>query len=200
MIHFKDYKLFEDKQLALFIVKGDELAFEELFNRYRPQVYHVALQYLKCTELAKCTVQEVFFKIWKGRTSLTDINFIRAWIYQITKNHVLNKLKKALAEDSAKDYLSTKSTILDTSTLEHIDYKESFGLFQDALTHLPEQQRLVFELARFEKLTYEDISKKLNISPLTVKTHMARALRSLRLKMMSLGIDIPIVFFCIFFS
>jgi RNA polymerase sigma-70 factor (ECF subfamily) len=38
----------------------------------------------------------------------------------------------------------------------------------------------VYQLARNEGLQYDEIGKQLNISPLTVKTHMARALATIR--------------------
>jgi RNA polymerase sigma factor (sigma-70 family) len=53
-------------------------------------------------------------------------------------------------------------------------------LIQEAVDHLPAQQQLVFKLAKEEQLSYEAIGQQLQISPLTVKTHMQRALQSIR--------------------
>jgi RNA polymerase sigma factor (sigma-70 family) len=52
---------------------------------------------------------------------------------------------------------------------------------------LPDQQRRVFLLSRNEHLTYAQIGEKLDISSLTVKTHMSRALDSIRSFFMSRG-------------
>ena len=54
-------------------------------------------------------------------------------------------------------------------------------LYKKALDTLPSQQRTIYKLAKEEGLTYELIGKQLAISPLTVKTHMARALASIRM-------------------
>ena len=64
-------------------------------------------------------------------------------------------------------------------------------LLQKAIAHLPEQQQKVFTLARYEQLTYIEIGEHLDISPLTVKTHMSRALDSIK----NFFADYGIVFF-----
>jgi RNA polymerase sigma-70 factor (ECF subfamily) len=64
--------------------------------------------------------------------------------------------------------------------------------YQEALAGLSDQQRTVFLLAREEKLSYAEIGERLSLSPLTVKTHMARALDSFRRFMESKGIELGI--------
>lgn len=53
-------------------------------------------------------------------------------------------------------------------------------LLQQAIRELPEQEQKVFQLARFEQLTYIQIGEQMGLSPLTVKTHMSRALAHIR--------------------
>jgi RNA polymerase sigma-70 factor (ECF subfamily) len=52
-----------------------------------------------------------------------------------------------------------------------------------AIDQLPKQCRAIFCLSRFELLTYNEISERLNISVNTVKTQMNRALESLKKKL-----------------
>jgi RNA polymerase sigma-70 factor (ECF subfamily) len=53
-------------------------------------------------------------------------------------------------------------------------------LLREAIGTLPEKQKQVFELARHHNLSYLQIAEKLQISSLTVKTHMSRALQHIR--------------------
>jgi RNA polymerase sigma-70 factor (ECF subfamily) len=53
-------------------------------------------------------------------------------------------------------------------------------LLQAGIELLPPQQKLVYQLCHQEGLKYEEAAEKLNLSPLTVKTHMQHALRFLR--------------------
>ncbi|HEX2922048.1 MAG TPA: sigma factor-like helix-turn-helix DNA-binding protein, partial [Bacteroidales bacterium] len=48
---------------------------------------------------------------------------------------------------------------------------------------LPAQCRRVFQLSRFENLTYAEISEQLNISKKTIENHMGKALRIMREKL-----------------
>jgi len=49
-----------------------------------------------------------------------------------------------------------------------------------AINQLPLQQQRVYKLAKEQHLSYEAIAQELSLSPLTVKTHMARALDAIR--------------------
>ena len=53
-------------------------------------------------------------------------------------------------------------------------------LIQHAVGLLPSQQKQIFQMAKVEGLSHKDIAAQLKISHLTVKTHMAKALRTIR--------------------
>ncbi len=50
----------------------------------------------------------------------------------------------------------------------------------DAVGKLPEQQKKVYLLSKESGLSHDEIGKKLNISKLTVKKHLVRALKFIR--------------------
>jgi DNA-directed RNA polymerase specialized sigma24 family protein len=61
-----------------------------------------------------------------------------------------------------------------------------------AVQSLPTQQRRVFQLARQEQLSYSEIGKEMDLSPLTVKTHMSRALTHIKAYLKLKGIIISL--------
>jgi RNA polymerase sigma-70 factor (ECF subfamily) len=63
---------------------------------------------------------------------------------------------------------------------QDIHFKETRDLVNKAVELLPAQQRMVFTLSRNEGLDHNQIAEKLGISKLTVKSHMTRALQTLR--------------------
>lgn len=193
-VKLADYKKLEADDLIIHIQKGDEVAFQCFYDLYRPKIYQIALQYLKSNELAKEVVQEVFLKIWIGRAELNKISSIKPWLFKITKNNVLNKFKRLVIELRAKEYFSVHVNPFSSDTEEKIYDREYNSLLKKAINSLPEQQKKVFELARFEKLSYERIGQELGLSPLTVKTHMARALKNIRAKMNEYGVHLPVIF------
>jgi RNA polymerase sigma-70 factor (ECF subfamily) len=59
-------------------------------------------------------------------------------------------------------------------------YKDVTHRIQYLISQLPPQMRLVFQLNRYEGFSYEEIAGLLNISVNSVKTHMFRAMKSLK--------------------
>lgn len=190
-----NYKYLNNHELLIYVHKGDEQAFKYLYELFRPKIYSIAIQYLKSEELAKEVVQDVFLKIWLDRAELIQITSLEAWLYKVAKNNILNRLKRIGIEMKAKDYFSSHTALISYEMEYQLESKEYTSILQEVINALPEQQRKVFELARIQKLSYEKIGEQMNLSPLTVKTHMARALKAIRLKIHELGVDIPLFLF-----
>lgn len=190
-----NYKYLNNQELLIYVHKGDEQAFKYLYELFRPKIYSIAIQYLKSEELAKEVVQDVFLKIWLDRAELIQITSLEAWLYKVAKNNILNRLKRIGIEMKAKDYFSSHTALISYEMEYQLESKEYTSILQEVINALPEQQRKVFELARIQKLSYEKIGEQMNLSPLTVKTHMARALKAIRLKIHELGVDIPLFLF-----
>ena len=139
------------------------------------------LQSMPSPILAQEVVQDVFLKLWFNRKNLKTDQPVEAWLYTITKNNLLNRIKKIANEWRAikgASHLSEKFVDNIENNMQSVQYNE---LLQKAIAHLPEQQQKVFTLARYEQLTYIEIGEHLGISPLTVKTHMSRALDSIKI-------------------
>lgn len=187
---------YEEGKLIALLADDSEYAFQLLFDRHRNRIYQTAIRYLKSPVLAQEVVQDVFLKLWFERRNIRQDLPLEAWLFTIAKNNLLNRLKKLATEWKAlKDlkFLGIQSVNNTEDTLQDIQYKE---LLQKAIKTLPEQQRTVFLLARTEHLTYIQIAEKMAISPLTVKTHMSRALNSIKAYFVSSGeLFISVLFF-----
>ncbi len=167
------------RPLAL-IANDCQQTFETIFNRYRDPIYKTSLRYLKCTTLSQEVVQEVFLKLWLHRKTISTDTPIEGWLYTVAKNNILNRLKKIAIEYKVKRQIEATHTEADNSTEEHMQAVEEQVLLIKALNQLSDKQQTVYRLARDENYSYLEIAKHLDISPLTVKTHMARALNNLR--------------------
>jgi RNA polymerase sigma-70 factor (ECF subfamily) len=159
---------------------GSELAFAQIFDRYRPQVYRTARQFLKSTELAEEIVQEVFLKLWLKRETMDEVERLDAFLFTIARNLTLDALRKLSHEIVAKKHFSSEASYSE-NTIDHALQETQYAeLLEQAVALLPPQQKQVFHLAKVEGLSHEAIAEQLNISRLTVKAHMAKALQSIR--------------------
>lgn len=196
----QDSAKYEEFKLLTLLASDSEYAFQLIYDRHRNRIYQTAVQYLKSPILGQEVVQDVFLKLWFERKNINPDRPVEAWLFVVARNNILNRLRKIANEWRAVDHLTR---LLSTQQMPASDKAESddyLNLLSKAVSSLPEQQQRVFRMAREEKLTYLQISARLNISPLTVKTHMARALQHIRVVLKGHGVELPLAIFLILSS
>lgn len=171
-----------DTSLLTALANDDEQAFAALYHKYHQKLFYFVLNFTQSQQAAEDVLQEVFVKIWSERKQLTGITNFNAWIFRVTKNHVLNGLKRMAHETLILAEIARDMNPDAEDTYAILSYKDVHAVLKAGLTELPPQQKLVMELSRDEGLKYEEIGSRLNISPLTVKKHAAQALQYLREK------------------
>lgn len=172
-------KTYDESELLHQLKQGSEFAFTQIFNHYRSRIYTVALSYLKSSALAEEIVQDVFLKIWLKRTELEHILRFDAYLITMSKNLIFDRLKKIAYEVDAQTTLKEQDDFINDAEYR-IREHQCQQLVEEAMNLLPPQQKIIYHLARTEGLSHEQIAEKMQLSRLTVKTHMARALKFVR--------------------
>jgi RNA polymerase sigma-70 factor (family 1) len=175
-----DENKYEESKIISLLADDSEYAFQLIYDRYRNRIYKLAIQYLKSPVLAQEVVQDVFLKLWFERRNLKPGSPIEAWIFTVAKNNLLNKLKKVANEWKAVQNWKVTQSFIDNNLMEKMELDQCRQIIKAAIAGLPEQQRKVYQLVRQQNLSYLETAQLLNISPLTVKTHLSRALESLK--------------------
>jgi RNA polymerase sigma-70 factor (ECF subfamily) len=169
----------EDKELFQKLKLGDERAFQVIFRKYYPAMCSFAYQFLKDSELAEETVQDMFVKIWEKRELLTIETSVRHYLFRSIRNHCLNqiqheKIKQKYAgmvlENSAQE-INPEDFYIEVDLARRIE--QSIG-------SLPPKRQEIFRLSREQGLKYKEIAEVLNISVKTVEAQMGLALKHLR--------------------
>ena len=185
---------YEDAALLTLLSEDNEYAFQLLFDRYRNRVYKTAMLYVRSPALADDIVQDVFLKIWFQRRTLPQIESLESWIFILTRNLTINCLKKLAHEWKARSQWVHEQDQLQESAELRLQQSQFAGLLQQAIKELPGQQQKIYRMVREQQLSYESVAARLSISPLTVKTHMARALASMRSFMLRHGREFLFLF------
>lgn len=172
-------KPFNEKTVLQLLAQGSEYAFADLFDHYRGRIYSVAWRFVKSRELAEEIVQEVFLKIWIRREEMATILNFEAYLFTITRNHIFDGIKDIARETTAKSEFAHSSQHVHGTDYPLIE-KQYEELLDQAVNQLPPQQKQIFRLAKMEGLSHQAIADQLHISRLTVKTHMAKALQTIR--------------------
>jgi RNA polymerase sigma-70 factor (ECF subfamily) len=170
------------------IVKGSGDAFKRLFTAYCGILVHFAHRYVQDVQVAENLVQEVFVKIWGKRERLDPEANIKSYLFTAVKNEALKHLRHAkVVNKNAGDILHIQQDRQQSngagSPEKNLDDLELAKAVQEAVAELPEKTRLVFSMSKYDQLTYAQIAEILEISIKTVETHMGRALKFLRQKL-----------------
>jgi RNA polymerase sigma-70 factor (family 1) len=160
----------DEKAILQQIAKGDERAFRWLFNQYHHKLGSYIFKITKSHELAEEVVQDTFLKIWSNRDSLSTVANFDAYLYVISKNHALNCIKRIASERllTTEIGVATYDIQIEESDEDH----ERDLLIDEAINHLPPQQRIVYLLSRHERLKYSEIADRLSLSRETVKKYL----------------------------
>lgn len=158
---------------------GSHSAFEYLFREYNLRVYGFAYKFLHNHAEAENIVQSVFVKLWENRAILNENLSLKAYLFKITKNMILNLVKKQTSRDLFLNYISDNGE-QHYDIDKELNYNELFSIVEQSIQSLPERRKQIFILSRYEGLSYKKIARKLDISENTVDTQIRHALKFLR--------------------
>lgn len=173
----------DDDDLLNVFNSGSREAFEVIYDRYWQLLFRHANNMLRNEEEAKDVVQEVFTALWLKSDGNAIQPPLAAFLYAITRNRILNRLKHFKIEAKYLAYVETiiqNPSLLPDSRLREQDLARQI---EEGLKYLPPKMRQVFELSRKERKTHKEIARELNISDKTVKKQINNALRILKNKL-----------------
>ncbi len=152
--------------------------FERVFREMSPGLFRFALAYTMNADTAEDIVQDTFMRLWTMVPSLPDDTNISSYLYSSVKNSCLNYYKHLQVEDSNRTKLT--EALIYVGTLEYEDDSALFDKVQECLQKLPDQQRKVLEMKIFQNMSYKEIARELNVSEVTIHTHVKRAYKFIR--------------------
>ena len=170
------------------LINGDQSALEELFNYYYPRLYNFSKSFLKIEDGIDDVLQEVFIKIWQNRESIKKTDTFNSYVFTITKNLLLNELRRKLNDSKTKNEIQNRSLAEEYHQFEQIEFKELKEKLDFEIENLPENQKEIFILSRKEGLSHKEIAEKLKISTKTVEYHIRQSINILKNKIADFGI------------
>lgn len=177
---------------------GNESAFSRLFHLYRDKLYSFIFILSSSSQLAEDTVQEVFLKIWQKRADAINIREFDAYVFRMAHNHAVTALKRMARETHILDEIGHLSSDSE-DFMPVFEKKEAHFAVRRAINNLPEKQKQVFLLSRDYGLKQAEISRILNITVPTVKSHITQAMHAIKKQCKNLYPVIKIVL-VLFFS
>ncbi|WP_411275424.1 RNA polymerase sigma-70 factor [Daejeonella sp.] len=181
MFRLKQSGLINESDLICLLAQGNEQAFRKIFDCYSNKLFNYTFRITDNEELAEEIVMDTFLKIWINRADLVLINRFDAYLYTLVRNQAFNAIKRRAHEAAILKDLSLNKSEYQDCTEETVIYNDYKHLLHDAVNQLPPQQRLVYTLSRDQGLKYNEIANQLELSKNTVKTHLKKAVSTLRI-------------------
>lgn len=149
-----------------------------LYDRHAPVMLALGQRILGSRREAEDLLHDVFIEAWRrskdydpGRGS------VRAWLTMRMRSRALDRIRSA---GRAKVVLDDSGQTPDREAPDDPSTAPDQARVREAVASLPEDERIVLELGYFGGLTSSEIAKEIDIPVGTVKSRVARALRSLR--------------------
>jgi RNA polymerase sigma-70 factor (ECF subfamily) len=162
------------------IREGDMEAFRLLVEAHQSRIVGTISKMLGSEVEAEDLAQQVFIRVWRSAPRYKPTAKFTTWLFRITRNLVFNEMRrKRHFVDQADDLIEPaerKERGPDQVLLE----EELQTAIQDAISKLPEAQRLAIVLRRYEELPYEEIAKVMGTTVPAVKSILFRARAELR--------------------
>jgi RNA polymerase sigma-70 factor (ECF subfamily) len=163
------------------VAKGDQAAFQRLYEATRAKLYGVLLRILGKPEAADDVMQETYLKVWKtaGKFDPTIASPI-TWMVAIARNRAIDIVRQK-GDVSFEESPEAMNVAADAPPpLARREMTEELRRLLSCLGKLdPEKQRIVL-LAYYSGWSREQLAKKLDIPVNTIKTWLRRSLLEIR--------------------
>ncbi len=157
-----------------------ERDFESVYIEHFQPLFIYARKLTNSSELAKDIVSDVFYNLWKSNPDFSQIREIRSYLFIAVKNHAIRILTKNPHDFISLDHDEFIKKVDRTDPEEVLLEKELFLAIEKAVSGLPDQCRLIFEMAKNKQMSYQEIGRELGVSQSTIKTQVGRALNEIR--------------------
>lgn len=168
------------------MLKGQKDSFRFLVEKYQRMVYNTCWRILKNQNDAEDVSQEVFLEVFRSVRHLKDEHDLAGWIFKIAYNKSLNlyrkNSRKLISGNSKEKEISDSEPLMVSSEMPDtcMESKEAMEILFRAIDCLPEAQKNVLLLHKFEGSSHKEICSLMNLSLASVESLIYRSKRNLR--------------------
>ena len=160
---------------------GETRSLSELYDRYTPLLYPVALRILRSAVDAEDAVQDAWLQVWKRSTSYDPRRgTVAAWLITVVRTRALDRYRSMASRSRAESKVDPEPVTPPEDPTKSAVHVQLSARVREALAKLTPQQRECIEIAYFEGLSQSEIAERLKIPLGTVKSWTRQGLMRLR--------------------
>ena len=161
--------------------KNMEQGFRLLISKYQERLYNHIRRMVNEHQDANDVIQNTFIKVFKNIAKFEGNAQLYTWLYRIATNETITFLnkKKRKSTTSIDDSELDMANRLSADT--YFDGDEAQAKLEEALTTLPDKQKLVFNMRYYDEMPYQAISDVLGTSVGALKASYHHAVKKIEL-------------------
>ena len=160
---------------------GEARALAELYDRYTPLLYSMALRILKTPADAEDAVQDAWVQIWKRAANYdSKRGSVAAWILTVSRTRALDRLRSMTSRGRAESRVDPEPLARPVDPPASTALGQLSERVRKVLGELAPRQRQVLEVAYFEGLSQSEIAQRLGEPLGTVKSWTRQGLMQMR--------------------
>ncbi|WP_462222843.1 RNA polymerase sigma-70 factor [Ferruginibacter sp.] len=158
----------------------DVASYKKLFFHFFQPLKSFSYSITKSKETAEEVVSDIYIEIWARRKQLQEIEDLKMYLYISVRNASLRRLKQTQKTSVLSlDDLEVEFASNDPDAENNIITNELAEKIERAIESLPQQCKIIFKLAKQDKLKYKEIAQLLNISVKTIDNQLSTALKKI---------------------
>jgi RNA polymerase sigma-70 factor (ECF subfamily) len=169
-------------ELLTLVARGDQVAFETVYDRVAPAVFGLVLRVLRDTAQSEEVAQEALLEVWRTADRFDPARgSALAWVMTIAHRRAVDRVRseRAAAEREARAASAATPPAAD-EVAETVESSLEAERVRHCLDGLTGAQRESITLAYYSGLSYPQVASALGLALGTVKTRIRDGLRRLR--------------------
>ncbi len=143
----------------------------DAYINYRQQVYLYLYNRIGSKEDAEDLSQDVFMQLLDYEKMICG-ETLTSFIFTITRNLLFSYLRHYQTRQEINTYLYDRAVTCTNDTENRVNVADLRAWEMHRVSMLPARRRKIYEMSRYEDISVEDISKRLQLSKRTVENHL----------------------------
>jgi len=163
------------------VAKGDQAAFERLYQATRKKLYGTAVRILRRTDLANEVLQEVYLKVWNlaGQFDPAAVSPI-TWMVAITRSHAIDIVRRSPEISTEEEPEVSEVAAESPHPSAKREMSEELKRLLACMGSLDEDHRRLVLLAYYGGWSREQLAAKFGRPVDTIRIWLRRALAEIR--------------------
>ena len=159
----RKFSIYSDEELMFYLSNGEELAFEELYQRYSKRLLGYFIRMLNFDkDLAEDALQDLFLKIAEAPEKFDKSRSFKTWIFSVASNSCKNYYRhKKIVSESVEEIKYMNESVNDTaflntaSKMDAVLFRKKLDVVLNELSH---EKKEAFILKYQEDKTIAEIA------------------------------------------